>query len=79
MYTQSVYIENISEDDRDELFKLAPMLEIVNLPVTDEMVARFKAVQVVNAQLPAHECVTKVLSSVSDGSDGFTVRVNVLD
>lgn len=79
MYTQSVYVENISEDDHEELFKIAPVLRTINLPITDEMVARFKAIYMVNGTLPVHEGVSEVLSSVSDNDGGFIVRVKVLD
>jgi len=78
MYVQSVFVDEVSEQDRDEFFKSVPFLKTIDLPVSDDMVARFKAVRMVNAQLPVHECVTKVLSSVSDGN-GFAVRVNILD
>lgn len=79
MYTQSVYIETVSEGDRKELLSFSPVLKTINLPVTEEMVARFKAIRLVNETLPVHEGVSEVVSSVSDGEGGFTVRVKIVD
>lgn len=78
MYTKSVMVDKVSDQDRKDFFKNLVALKTINLPVSDEMIARWKAVQVVNAQLPAHECVMRVSSSVFDG-DGYVMRLEILD
>lgn len=78
MYTKSVMVDKVSDQDRKDFFKNLVALKTINLPVSDEMIARWKAVQVVNAQLPAHECVMRVASSVFDG-DGYVMRLEILD
>lgn len=54
------------------------MMETINLPVSDEVVARWKAIRMVNSTLPTQECVMRVASSVFDG-EGYAMRLEILD
>lgn len=77
-YTKSIVVE-VSDRDREDFFDNLPMMKVIDLPVSDEMVARFNAVRLVNAVLPVHESVTKVLSTVVQDDGTYAVRLNVLD
>lgn len=78
MYTKSVFIDAISEKDRKNFYKDLTIMGAINLPVPDEMVARWKAIRMVNATLDTQECVSRVISSVAD-ENGFVIRLNILD
>ena len=78
MYTQSVFIDAISEKDRKNFYKDLTIMGTINLPVSDEMVARWKAIRMVNSTLDTQECVSRVISSVAD-ENGFVIRLNILD
>lgn len=78
MYTKSVFIDAISEKDRKNFYKDLTIMGTINLPVPDEMVARWKAIRMVNATLDTQECVSRVISSVAD-ENGFVIRLNILD
>ena len=78
MYTKSVMVDKVSDQDRKDFFKELIALKTINLPVSDEMIARWKAVCMVNDTLPTQECVMRVASSVFDG-DGYVMRLEILD
>ena len=78
MFTQSVFIDAISEKDRKNFYKDLTIMGTINLPVSDEMVARWKAIRMVNSTLDTQECVSRVVSSVAD-ENGFVIRLNILD
>ena len=78
MYTKSVFIDAISEKDRKNFYKDLTITGTINLPVSDEMVARWKAIRMVNSTLDTQECVSRVISSVAD-ENGFVIRLNILD
>lgn len=78
MYTQSVMVDKVSEKDRKSFYKDLTIMGIINLPVSDEMIARWKAIHMVNDTLPTQECVMRVASSVFDG-DGYVMRLEILD
>lgn len=78
MYTKSVMVDKVSEKDRKDFFKNLVALKTINLPVSDEMIARWKAVRMVNSTLPTQECVMRVSSSVFDG-EGYVMRLEILD
>lgn len=78
MYTKSVFIDAISEKDRKNFYKDLTIMGTINLPVSDEMVARWKAIRMVNSTLDTQECVSRVISSVAD-ENGFVIRLNILD
>ena len=78
MYTKSVFVDKVSEKDREGFSKELPMVRAINLPVSDEMVARWKAIRMVNSTLDTQECVSRVISSVAD-ENGFVIRLNILD
>lgn len=78
MYTKSVFIDAISEKDRKNFYKDLTIMGTINLPVSDEMVARWKAIRMVNSTLPTQECVMRVSSSVFDG-EGYVMRLEILD
>ena len=78
MFTQSVFIDAISEKDRKNFYKDLTIMGTINLPVSDEMVARWKAIRMVNSTLDTQECVSRVISSVAD-ENGFVIRLNILD
>lgn len=78
MYTKSVMVDKVSEKDREGFSKELPMVRAINLPVSDEMIARWKAVRMVNSTLPTQECVMRVSSSVFDG-EGYVMRLEILD
>lgn len=78
MYNQSVVVK-VGSSDRELFFKEHPVLKVIDLPVSDEMVVRFKAMRMINQKLPTQECVTKVLNSVKNDDNTWTVRVSILD
>lgn len=78
MYTKSVMVDKVSDQDRKDFSKELPMVRAINLPVSDEMIARWKAVRMVNSTLPTQECVMRVSSSVFDG-EGYVMRLEILD
>lgn len=78
-YAKTVFVDNIVQDDYSAVHKAMPLAKVINVSFTEEQVASHKAVDMVNASLPARECVIRVESVVSDGSGGFHVHMRIMD
>lgn len=80
MYTQTVTIPRITQEQIDALEKVVPSLSsVVKVPlITTEEQALVRAMDLVHSRVPTHEVVTGV-GGVVISNDGWTFTLTIMD